>query len=124
MEPAEWNKMATLEGWMELLMQSAREIGYDKELLYLVGGFMFSDRITQTDITSRLREFKETKYAKLDAIQKNLLLMGFENYMLIAHDYNPEVRPAIKEVVDCLENTFSKDDRRKGHCCLMPGYRF
>ena len=114
MEPAEWNKMATLEGWMELLMQSAREIGYDKELLYLVGGFMFSDRITQTDITSRLREFKETKYAKLDAIQKNLLLMGFENYMLIAHNYNPEVRPAIKEVVDFIKSQPSGTEAKNG----------
>ena len=103
MEETLYQKLSTPEGKMELVMTTARQFGYDKELLYLVSGFMFPERITHEDMISRLKEFRETQYAKLDRLQKDFFLLGFKGYMLIIHEYNEEIRPAIDDVINFMK---------------------
>lgn len=103
MEQNLYEKLATPEGKMDIIMSMARQFGYDRELLYLVGGFLFPDRINQEDMVARLKEFKETQYSKLDPLQKSFFLLGFRGYMLVSYNYNKEVVPLIDEVIKFIK---------------------
>ena len=76
----EWGLLKTPEGRCEWILAQARRWGYDKELLQLLGIYLFKERTTDEQKLEIFNNFSE-KFKKLSISQKTFLIWGFSGYM-------------------------------------------